>query len=93
MRWNRASPKDRQSEIRTKISDQQYTDLCEIAEREGVTVYRLARAMIEQCLMIYASAERSQPHTGHPKSTETGDFGKVRGQARPLEAESPTPAG
>lgn len=92
MRWYRASPKDRQSEVRTKISDAQYTALCEIAEREGTTVYQIARGMIVQGLLIYASAERSQPHTGHPKSTEAGDFGKVRGQARPHVAESPTPA-
>ena len=74
MRWNRASPKDAQSEVRTKISDAAYTQLVELAAARGSTVYKTARD-----LLLYALAKQALPCDGHPKSTETGDFGTVRG--------------
>lgn len=74
-RFYRASPKDAQSEVRTKVSDSVYTRLAEIAEEEGVTLYEITRR-----LLLSALAERAPLLEGPPKSEPGGaDFGKVRG--------------
>lgn len=46
MLYNRASPKDRQSEIRTKVPDRAYTELVVISQKAGKTVYQTAREFI-----------------------------------------------
>jgi hypothetical protein len=76
MRYNRASPKDAQSEIRTKVSDSVYTRLADMADAEGVSLYEMTRR-----LLLSALAEQEPPCGGNPKSEPEGaDFGKVRGQ-------------
>lgn len=42
----RASHRDQQAEIRTKISDQQFDDLQEMADQLGLTIYAVARWLI-----------------------------------------------
>ncbi len=78
-RFYHASPRDAQSELRTKVSDGVYTRLAEIAEEEGVTLYEITRR-----LLLSALAERAPLHDGPPKSDPEGaDFGKVRGSREP----------
>ena len=73
--YYRASPKDAQSEVRTKVSDEIYTRLAELAEKEGVTLYEMTRR-----LLLSALAKQEPLCEGHPKSGAEGpDFGTVRG--------------
>lgn len=73
--YNRASPKDKQSEVRTKVSDDVYTRLAQMADAESVSLYEMARR-----LLLSALAEQGPPIEGPPKSEPAGDdFGTVRG--------------
>lgn len=76
MRTNRASWRDAQSEVRTKISDHDYNQLAQLAEREGVTIYRMTRE-----LLLSALAQRGRPLDGRPRS-ELGeaDLGTPEGR-------------
>lgn len=87
MRYYRASPKDAQSELRTKVSDSVYTRLAELAEERGITLYQITRE-----LLLSALAKQEPPHGGHPKSEPSGaDFGKVRG-AKVADHTPPAPS-
>lgn len=88
MRTNRASWRDAQSEVRTKISDHDYDQLAQLAEREGVTIYRLARE-----LLLSALAQRGRPLDGRPRSERAAaDLGTPEGRgAKRLRAEAGTP--
>jgi len=48
----RASPWDRQAEVRTKISDAEYTQLEALAERHRCSVYEMAREMLRAALAL-----------------------------------------
>lgn len=76
MRYNRASPKDAQSEVRTKVADEVYTRLAELADAEGVTLYEMTRR-----LLLIALAKQEPHNDGNPKSEPAGaDFGTIRGR-------------
>lgn len=88
MRTNRASWKDGQSEVRTKISDHDYDQLAQLAEREGVTIYRLTRE-----LLLSALAQRGRPLDGRPRSERVAaDLGTPEGRgAKRLRADPEAP--
>ena len=50
MAARRASIKDRQSQVRTKISDEEYDRLERLAELWGMSVYKAARYLIREGL-------------------------------------------
>lgn len=75
MLYYRASPRDHQSELRTKVSDDIYTILVDLADAEGVTLYEMTRRLV-----LSALAERAPLLNGRPKSDgKASDFGTVRG--------------
>lgn len=53
----RASPWDRQAEVRTKISDAEYTQLEALAERHRCSVYEMAREMLRAALALASQRE------------------------------------
>lgn len=86
----RASPWDRQAEVRTKISDAEFEKLEALAERHGCSAYEMARELIRTALALAsrepagASVADGDPvGTADPQGARLGAT-KVRapGQAR-----------
>lgn len=78
----RASPWDRQAEVRTKISDAEYTQLEALAERHRCSVYEMAREMLRAALAL-ASREPNGATVadGDPLGTAGGRLGATRTRA------------
>ena len=53
----RASPWDRQAEVRTKISDAEYEKLEALAEKHGCSVYEMTRELLRAALALASKRE------------------------------------
>jgi plasmid stability protein len=78
----RASPWDRQAEVRTKISDAEFKKLEALAEKHGCSVYEMAREMIRAALAL-ASREPNGAAVadGDPLGTAGERLGATRTRA------------